>query len=96
MKWKKGKATTLNELYNIPCFNGIPLLSAPFIDDRASLPKVKEKHNLIKSEMKERESSYFEWVVYNIPCLNGLPFTSTPLIDAKASLPKSQRKMKFW
>ena len=37
------ETTTMNELYNKPCCNEIPLLSTPFIDDRASLPKSKKE-----------------------------------------------------
>ncbi len=40
---KKEKATTINELYNIPCCNGIPILSTPLIDEMASFPKRKRK-----------------------------------------------------
>ena len=40
---KIGKASTMNELFNIPCFNGMPFLSAPVIDDSASLPTIKRK-----------------------------------------------------
>ncbi len=35
---KRGKVITINEFYNIPCFNEMPFLFAPLIDDWASLP----------------------------------------------------------
>ncbi len=40
---KKGNATTINELYNIPYLNWILLMSAPPIVDRASPPKSKKR-----------------------------------------------------
>ncbi len=57
---KIGKAFTMNELFNIPCFNGMPFLSAPVIDDWALLPKGKEKQNLNNSAFKERKRNYYE------------------------------------
>ncbi len=53
--------------------------------------KVKEKHNLNKSVMKERESSYFE-ELYNIPSFNGMHLLSAPPIDERASFPKRKRE----
>ena len=43
MHSKKGKGTTMNKLYNIPNFKGIPLGSANIIYVSASLPKIKRK-----------------------------------------------------
>ncbi len=40
---KKGKAPIMKELYNIPCLDWIPFISAPLPDDKTSLPKTKRK-----------------------------------------------------
>ena len=60
---KIGKASTMNELFNIPCFNGMPFLSAPVIDDWASLPKSKRKS---KFEWKciQRKEKELLWISY--------------------------------
>ncbi len=43
MHSKKGKGTTMKKLYNTPHFKGIPLGSANFLYDSASLPKIKRE-----------------------------------------------------
>ena len=53
---KKGNATTINELYNIPYSNWILLISAPLIVDRGSPPKSKRKRNFSK-DLSKNESN---------------------------------------
>ncbi len=59
MLLKKGKATIMNELFNISCFKEISLYSVPLLDDRASLSKRKEKHNL-NTVLVEKGKKYYE------------------------------------
>ncbi len=49
------RQTTMNKLYNIPCFNGISLLSDHLIDEMTSILKSKEKEDVNKSVFNERK-----------------------------------------
>ena len=40
---RKKEATAMNKLYNIPCCNGKPLLSAHLMNKMTSFPKSKRK-----------------------------------------------------
>ncbi len=73
----------MNKLNNIPCWNGIPLLSEPLLNDIASLPRSKEKHNLNKSVMKKGKAATLN-ELYKIPCFNAIYLLSAPPIDERA------------
>ncbi len=45
----------MNKLNNIPCCNGIPLLSARLIDEMTSIAKSKEKGDVNESVVNERK-----------------------------------------
>ncbi len=88
---KKGKAITMNKLYIIPCYNGILLLFAPLIDDRASLSKSKRETICITVFAKKGKATSMN-KLYIIPCYHGMPLLFAPLIDDRASLPKRKEK----
>ncbi len=66
-----GKATFMNEFYNMPCLYGMPQFLLLLYMIGAALPKKRE----IKSEevlsMIGKPSTMNEF--YNIPCFNGIP-----------------------
>ena len=58
----------LYNLYNIPCYNKIPLPTAPFINDRTSLPKIKRETNFVQQSYQRKEKqllpmSYITYLV---------------------------------
>ncbi len=66
---KIGKASTMNEIYNIPCFKGMLQFLLLLQMTGAALPKFKRK---MKSELvssKIRKATTMN-EFYNIPCLH--------------------------
>ncbi len=69
---KKGKATTINELYNIPCLDVMPLFLVFLYMMESALPKnkrqMKSEKELSKSEkatnMNELYTTYLVYALY--------------------------------
>ena len=84
----------MKELYNIPCLDWIPFISAPLIDDKTSLPNTKKEKKLNISVVKERKNNYYELNIQHT-LLNEIPLPSAPLIDDRASFLKSKKITNF-
>ncbi len=94
-KKKRKKKTGMNELYNVPCFNWIPLLSAFHIDNRASFSKSKRKTKLKNSVFKKRKKQ-LHWMSYRKTLwFNWIPLLSASHIDDMPLPPKRKRKTQF-
>ena len=87
------KATTMNQYYNIPCFNGIPQFLLLLQMTRVALSKNKRemKSEYVLSKIgKATTMNQF----YNIPCFNRIPQFLLLLQMTGVALSKNKREMK--
>ncbi len=83
----------MNKLYNIPCFNEIPIISVLFIVDRASLPKSKRKMEFWGSDLSKNERNiYYEWVLQHT--LIQIDTSISALLIDEGAFPKNKREIK--
>ncbi len=89
VKERKNNYYELNIQHTL--LNGIPLPSAPLIDDRASFPKSK-KNELWIAVLRQKGNATTINELYNIPYSNWILLISAPPIVDRASSSKRKKK----